>query len=249
MPRLAHLSPVFPALLEAEADEENVIARLEDLLVEEAEDGAVLAEVRLGPPQALRAGFMELVREAERREQRRYPRLRVEALVTVLLHDEPERLERVVDGCIRAAQDGLGGVDLLYKPYDAEASWGEAYRLAARMANAGLGITAHAGEFSTANIAAALDTPGLSRLGHAVYAAHDPRLLDLVLERGVSVASRATWCWAPSHRTRIIPFGSSLPAASLSLSGRIIRCRLALPSAGSTPLPLVWDLLHANYGR
>ena len=192
MPRLAHLSSVFPAPPEAEADDENVIARLEDLLTEEAEDGAVLVEVRVGPPQALRPDLMDLIREAERRVQCRYPRLMAEAVVTVLLADEPERLGRVVDGCIRAAGDGLGGVDLLYEPYDAEANWTGAYRLAARMADAGLGITAHAGEFSTANIAAALETPGLGRLGHAVYAARDPRLLDLLLHRGVTVECSLT---------------------------------------------------------
>ena len=45
----------------------------------------------------------------------------------------------------------------------------------------------HAGEVSTANIAAALKVPGLTRLGHAVYAAQDPCLLELVAASGVTV--------------------------------------------------------------
>jgi adenosine deaminase len=35
--------------------------------------------------------------------------------------------------------------------------------------------------------AAALRVPGLSRLGHAVYAARDPQLVDLIAQRGVTV--------------------------------------------------------------
>ncbi len=50
-----------------------------------------------------------------------------------------------------------------------------------------MGVTAHAGEFSTANIAAALRVPHLSRIGHAVYAARDARLLDLLAHSGVTV--------------------------------------------------------------
>jgi adenosine deaminase len=88
---------------------------------------------------------------------------------------------------VAAADDGLGGIDLLYRPYDEEADWEHLSRVASRALEAGLGVTAHAGEFSTANIAAALRLPGLTRLGHAVYAASDPRLLDMLVERGVTV--------------------------------------------------------------
>lgn len=57
----------------------------------------------------------------------------------------------------------------------------------AERAAAGLGITVHVGEFSPANLAAALRLPGLGRLGHAVHAAHDPRLLDRLAGTGATV--------------------------------------------------------------
>jgi adenosine deaminase len=76
---------------------------------------------------------------------------------------------------------------LLYEPYDREFDWERAGRIAARASDAGLGVTTHAGEFSPANIASALAIPGLTRLGHAVHAAHDPRLLDLVARSGVTI--------------------------------------------------------------
>lgn len=188
MPRLERLSSVFPAPAEVDADAENVIARIEDLLAEGAADGAVLVEMRFGGATALlQPDFMALFREAERRVRARHPALHAEAIYTLLLWDEPERLERIVAACLGAAADGLAGVDMLYRPYAAEANWAACYRVAERFAAAGLGITAHAGEFSTANVAAALATPGLTRLGHATYAARDPRLLDLLAARGVTV--------------------------------------------------------------
>lgn len=187
MPRLGVLSSIFPVPEEADALDENFIARVEDLLEEAAVDGAVLVELKFGGETVLRPGFMALFREAERRVRARHPRLRAEANYALILWYEPERLERVAQACLRAADEGLGGIDLLYKPYDTEADWSTAYRVAERAAAVGMGVTAHAGEFSTANIAAALRVPGLTRLGHAVYAASDPRLLDMVAQKGVTV--------------------------------------------------------------
>ena len=188
MPRLERLSKVFPAAAEDDADRENVIARLEDLLDEAAHDGAVLVEMRFGGATALQQpDFMALFHEAERRTRARYPRLRASAIYTLLLWDEPEHLEQVVSACLRAADDRLAGIDLLYRPYDTEADWRPIYPIAGRIADAGLGVTAHVGEFSTANLAAALRTPGLTRLGHAVYAARNTHLLDAVAASGVTV--------------------------------------------------------------
>ena len=187
MPRLGQLARVFPAPAEADADPENFIARVEDLLEEGAADGALLVEMRFGGETALRPDMMALFREAERRVRTRYPDLRAEALMTLLLWYDADRLERVLAASLRAAHDGLAGVDLQYLPYDTEADWRPIYRVAGRMADAGLGVTAHVGEFSTANIAAALRTPGLIRLGHAVYAARDPYLLDAIAASGVTV--------------------------------------------------------------
>lgn len=188
MPRLNLLAKVFPASAEDDADPENFAARIEDLLEEGAADGALLVEMRFGGRTALQhPNFMEHFHEAERRVRRRHPAMRAVAIYTLLLHNEPTSLEQVTMACLKAAERGLSGVDLLYVPYADEADWLPIYRLAGRLAEAGLGITAHAGEFSTANIVAALRTPGLTRLGHAVYAASDPDLLDAVAASGVTV--------------------------------------------------------------
>ena len=188
MPRLDRLAKVFPAALEDDADPENFTARLEDLLEEGAADGAVLVEMRFGGETALQhPDFMALFREAERRVRARHPDLRASAIYTLLFQYDEERLERVIRACLAAADEGLAGVDLLYTPYASEADWRPMYRVAERAASGGLGVTAHVGEFSAANILAALRTPGLTRLGHAVYAASDSRLLDAVAESGATV--------------------------------------------------------------
>jgi adenosine deaminase len=175
---------------DADASPENIVARVEDLLEEAAADGAVLAEVRCGNETVLRPGFMELFREAEQRVRQRHLSLHAEAVVPLMLWYPPERLRVVLDACLRAACEGLAGIDLLYRPYDTEASpevWASAYRCAERAAECGLGITIHAGEVSPANLGAALRVPGLTRVGHAVYAARAPALLERLAVSGVTV--------------------------------------------------------------
>jgi adenosine deaminase len=186
MPRLQRLGEIPPASAEMDSAPEMFVARLVALLEEAARDGAVLVEVRCGGDTPLRPDFMPLFREAERQVQARYPRLRAEAIAVLILWREESR-ERIFAACLRAAREGLRGIDLLYDPYDTEADWSVATRIAERAAAGGLGVTAHAGEFSTANIAAAAQLPGLTRLGHATYAAADPRLLELLAERGITV--------------------------------------------------------------
>jgi adenosine deaminase len=185
--RLQALSRTLPVTRDQDTGDDVFIARVEDLLEEASTNGAVLVEVRFGNETVLRPGFMELFREAERRVRQRHPRLYAEAVVIIMLWYEPDSLEQIVQACIRAVHKGLSGIDFLYSPYDAEASWETAYRIGERAADAGLGVTAHAGEFSTANIAAAARVPGLTRLGHATFAGQRPELLELLANRNITV--------------------------------------------------------------
>jgi adenosine deaminase len=171
-------------MAELEADPENVVARIADALEEAAADGALLVEVMFGGATILYPDFVALFREAERRTRARHPRLRAEPLIALYPHRSPQEL---LEACRGAARDGLAGVNLLPTPYDAEADWAPMRDWAARAADAGLGVAVHAGEFSPANLAAALATPGVGRLGHAVHAARDPRLLDALARSGLTV--------------------------------------------------------------
>jgi adenosine deaminase len=166
---------------------EYFVARVADLLAEAAADGAVLIEVTFGAATILLPEFMELFREAERRVRARYPALHAEAIIAGTRPNGDTWREVQLPACIAAAREGLGGIHILPDPYDAEMDWAPVYEWAELAADAGLGIAAHAGEFSGANLAAALRTPGLTRLGHAVYAARDPRLVEQIARSGITV--------------------------------------------------------------
>jgi adenosine deaminase len=187
MPRLRQLATIQPASKAADSATEHVIARLEDLFREAAQDGAVLVEVRLGNDTIVRPDCLSAFHEAERRVQQHYPQFHAEALAIIRPWHEPQRRERLVHACLRAAAEGLRGLDFLYEPYDTEADWTPIYHMAERATAVGLGITAHAGEFSRANLQAAVRTPGLTRLGHAVHAARHPDVLEQLAQRGITV--------------------------------------------------------------
>ena len=191
MPRLLRLdhNRLFDrATVDAlDTDPVYIIARIMHLLLEGAADGAVLIEITFGPATILKPDFMALFREAERCVQAQFPKLRAEALIAGTQPTGELWCDVYLPACLAAAQDGLAGIHIIPDPYDAEMDWAPVYGWATRASDAGLGLAAHVGEFDTTNIAAALQVPGLTRLGHAVYAAHNPELLEHLARSGVTV--------------------------------------------------------------
>lgn len=185
MARLQRLSQVFPATAAAD-DDEAFVERVADTLRESADSGAILTEMRFGNDLVLRPGFMELFRRAEDLVRADHPVFYAEAIAAVAVYSDPERVTAVLDTCA-AARDGLTGIDLLYVPYATEADWRRGALVVEQAVEAGLGVTVHAGEFSTANIAAVARLDGVKRVGHATQAWRDPWLLDLLAERAVTV--------------------------------------------------------------
>jgi adenosine deaminase len=184
--RLRLIGSVKPVPL-AEDDTELFIARFAELLKHAGAAGADYVEIRCDAITVLRDEFMDLFRRAEKQAQLKYPRLYAEAIAIIVMSQPAEQLETVVQGCLRARTDGLSGVDFLYQPYCDEADWTDIYRVADRCAAAGLGVTAHAGEMSPANISAAVATPGLTRIGHGIHAAYDPALIELLIDREITL--------------------------------------------------------------
>jgi hypothetical protein len=169
-----------------DTDPAYIIARIMHLLMEGA-DGAVLIEITFGAATILRPDFMALFREAERRVQAQFPKLRAEALIAGTQPTGERWLDVYLPACLEAAREGLAGIHIIPDPYDAEMDWAPVYRWATRASAAGLGLAAHVGEFDATNVAAALQVPGLTRLGPAVYAAHNPWLLEQVACSGVTI--------------------------------------------------------------
>lgn len=174
---------------------EYIVAKIVDMLDEEAEDGAILAEIRfgIGGQAMMRPDFMILFREAERYAQVKYPYLCAEAIALFpVVHDTDflRVAELRLETCLQFAKQGLAGIDFLMSPYATEADpalWTIVSRWAERAWDAGLGITLHAGEFSSANLAAAIRVPHVQRIGHAVHAVSDPRLLEQLVSAGITV--------------------------------------------------------------
>ena len=188
LPRLSRINGDFAVddLELRDTEDEAFVSRVEDIFVDAAADGAILAEVRFGAGTIRRPRFMALFRDAESRVRAHSPAFHAEAIISGIWPAR-ENASRVLDACISAREDGLAGIDFLSEPYDAGADWTEAYRWAERAAAAGLGITAHAGEFSDAHIAPALELPGLTRIGHAVYAASSEQLMARLAASAVTV--------------------------------------------------------------
>ena len=185
--RLADDSPLDEVTLPAlENDDRYFVEWVAAALREAAADRSLLVEMRFGATGGLREGFMALFREAEDRVRQDFPNFHAEALVTGLWPGR-EGSRDAFESALAAATEGLAGIDFIPIPYDQEADWTEACSWAARARDAGLGITAHAGEFAPANIEEALGLPGICRLGHAVHAVSKPPLLARMVEAGITL--------------------------------------------------------------
>jgi adenosine deaminase len=163
-------------------------ARFAALMEEAASEGALYVEVRCGGETPSIPHFMSSFRAAESRARRLWPAFHAQAITTWAPgRTESGRMQMRVRWALEAAKEGLAGVDFQPFPYESAADFRDIYRLAERAAEAGLGITCHAGEFSSANIEAALEIPGLTRLGHAVHAVQLPGVLEELARRRITV--------------------------------------------------------------
>lgn len=164
----------------------NFEGALAEILADWHAEGATCVEVRLNPSTAWE--HSDWVIEAFQRAIVSHPDTRAGLIGVIDLEglDDGE-VQRRFGEAIELAGRGLCGIDLVPWPYDGEAPIGELAPLCRSAAEAGLGITCHAGEFSPANVGAALELPGLTRLGHAVAVGQDPGLLREVAARGVHI--------------------------------------------------------------
>ena len=168
---------------------EHFVEWVADAMCDAAEDGATLVEIRFGAGWAMWPDLIPKFREAERLTQAIYQGFCAEAIISGL---SPRRSDgnEVFRACLDARSAGLAGIDFIPIPYEREADrahWEKIYSWAELAADAGLGITVHAGEFSPANIRSALAVPGIGRIGHAVHAAFKTPLLHELGEAEVTV--------------------------------------------------------------
>lgn len=113
-------------------------------------------------------------------------------VLCALYGEDPASVMELVE--TGGARRGVVGVDIAGGPAPGHrwemASYAEAFRRAAEL---GLGRTVHAGEGRpAAEIGVAIEVLGAQRIGHGTTLEDDPRVLDLVLERGVTIEACPT---------------------------------------------------------
>lgn len=113
-------------------------------------------------------------------------------ILCALYGEPPDLILRLVE--LGAARRGVVGVDLAGGPGTGDrwslADYAPAFRRAAAL---GLGRTVHAGEGRPpSEIRAAIELLGAQRIGHGTTLLHDPAVLRLALDRGVTLEACLT---------------------------------------------------------
>jgi adenosine deaminase len=167
--------------------DERAIARVASEICEDAAaDGVTTLELRFAPqlhgvgiPRALDAALDGCGGRAG-------------VIVCALYGDAPSLVEALVDAAI--ARRGVVGIDLAGGPAPSHAYAMRDYAPAfARARDAGLGRTVHAGEGRPpAEIAIAIEHLHATRIGHGTTLFDDPRVLELVLARRVTIEACPT---------------------------------------------------------
>jgi len=160
-------------------------------------DGVRHAEIRFCPALHTREGLslddavMSVLRGAEQGvgealASARVHRMSTRVVISILEGMSEEEAGALVDLAIGLTDFGVAGVDLA-----GDEALFDAARYArpfARAADAGLGVTVHAGEGGDpGNVAAAVRYLRAVRIGHGVSAASDPGTMSLLADRGVVV--------------------------------------------------------------
>ncbi len=159
-----------------------------DVFSRMADDGVIYGEVFSSPDHAAQMGisYTDLVEAmaAGIEDARQETGIEGRNIVTCVRHLGPEAAEGVADLVVSNPHPsvtgfGMGGDE---RAFDVE-DFGSAFAIAS---DAGLGLTAHAGEFAGPDsVRNALDHLGISRVGHGVRAAEDPLLVERIVEEGI----------------------------------------------------------------
>ena len=148
-----------------------------------------------------------------------------------------------VDLAIRNSGSGVVGVDLAGdESLFSEGRFESQFRLARE---AGLGVTVHAGESGgPEHVAASVDTLGADRIGHGTSAARDPRVLELLAERNVTVEC----CLSSNVHTGAVPRYEEHPLPRLIEAGVPVALATDNRFFSRTSLSREYDIAGARLG-
>lgn len=127
-------------------------------------------------------------------------------IVCSLRHVDPSVTGRMIDVAIRYRRNGVVAVDLAGNDVLPSLDHAPHFR---RAADAGLRVTIHAAECGPPErIREAIELFRAERIGHAVNAVQDPRMMDLLLKKGVGVEA----CLTSNLQTRAVSMIDLHPA-------------------------------------
>lgn len=184
---LSHVAVAYPVLGRAENLRRVAFEAVQDAAL----DGQSYVEIRLGPGTHARpnlsvlkvlAAVCEGVTEATA-----VTGIRAGVIVCMLRHEPQDVVEEIARAAVSLADKGVVGLDvagdeLLYPSLD---RFAPLYALAR---DAGLGLTAHAAEAGPASAAReAVESLGVSRIGHGSHIIDDGALLEWIRREGVVV--------------------------------------------------------------
>jgi adenosine deaminase len=184
---LSHVAAAYPLLGRAE----NLCRVAFEAVQDAALDGQSYIELRLGPGTHARPNLSVLkVLEAVCRgvaEATAATGIHAGVIACMLRHEPQDLVEEIARAAVGLANSGVVGLDIagdefLYPSLD---RFAPLYALAR---DAGLGLTAHAAEAGPGSAAReAVESLGVSRIGHGSHIADEPKLLDWIRDEGVTI--------------------------------------------------------------
>lgn len=202
---ILEILPCFNLLTQVIVDYEACRRITLECLEDAAREGLDYVEVRFSPlfmaePHDLDPlSVTSVVCEAWQEAQSLYP---VKSSLIVILSRTygPEACETELEAALAYRQSGVTGLDLAGDEARHPAS--QFVRHFERARQAGLRLTAHAGEFDGAeSVRQTVLQLAPERLGHAVHAADDPAVLDLLAEKQVAIEC----CPTSNYYTTAVP--------------------------------------------
>lgn len=237
----------FPEFLNSYDTASSVIRTAEDYvdvtyeyLASIAKDGAVYAELTLGPdiPAMFGMDYSTYIRAVAEGIDKAHAEFGIEArlIICMIRHMGPETAVKLMHTIGSHPHPlvvgvGLAGNELMHSPQD----FAEAFRIAHE--ELGLGCTAHAGEVAGAeSVKATIDALPVTRIGHGVRSIEDAAVLSELKSRGITLEV----CPGSNIALSVYPSFEAHPLRKLYDAG-------VVGSLNSDDPPFFWTDLQREY--